>query len=167
MKKNRKTGLKKIAVYAGSFDPLTNGHLDIIKRAVKLFDGIIVAVVDNPNKKPMFTYGQRMEMISASISKMKTVSVMHFNGLLVYFMKKVGAIVLVRGLREISDFEYEFQMALMNRKLNSSVETVFLMPAEKYTYLSSSVVKEVAGLGGKVKDLVPQHVLAYLQKIKK
>jgi len=165
--KEKKSPDKRIAVYAGSFDPLTNGHLDIIKRAVKLFDWIIVAVVDNPNKKPLFTSQERMDMIRISTAKIKTVTVMNFSGLLVDFMEKIEAGVLIRGLREISDFEYEFQMALMNRKLNASIETVFLMPAEKYTYLSSSVVKEVAKLGGDVKDLVPKVVLDKLNKLKK
>ncbi len=159
--------MDRIAVYPGSFDPVTNGHVDIIRRAVKLFDSVLIAVVDNPNKKPFYSIKDRVEMMELSTKKIKNTSVTHFNGLLVHFMKEMKAKILIRGLREVSDFEYEFQMALMNRKLSSTVETVFLMPAESYTYLSSSVVREVARLGGNIKGLVPKEINKYIIKLKK
>ncbi len=156
----------KIALYPGTFDPITNGHLDIIERASQLFDTVIVTVAVNSSKAPMFTREERMEFIRSAIQekKLKNVSVDVFSGLLVNFARKKKASVLIRGLRAISDFEYEFQMALMNRKLAPTITTVFLMPHEKYTYLNSSIIREVARLGGDVKDLVPKIVQQALQK---
>jgi pantetheine-phosphate adenylyltransferase len=156
---------KPVAVYPGSFDPPTNGHLDIINRATHLFPRVIVAVTDNMDKKPTFSREQRLEMLRRSVSHLPTVSVDSFSGLLVNYLKTKKSTILIRGLRAISDFEYEFQMALMNRRLSRSVETVFLMPDEAYTYLSSSVIKQVARLGGSTHGLVPKHVEKCLSSI--
>jgi len=150
--------MKKIAIYPGTFDPLTNGHIDIIERALKIFDELIVAVAHNPHKNPLFTVEERVEMLKLVMKDMKGVKVEDFDGLLMDYAQKKGANVVIRGLRAVSDFEYEFQMALTNRKLNDQVETVFLMPAESYTYLSSRIVKEVVGLGGHVNEFVPEIV---------
>ncbi|MDH5662695.1 MAG: pantetheine-phosphate adenylyltransferase [Elusimicrobiota bacterium] len=155
---------KKIAVYPGSFDPVTNGHIDVIKRAIQLFDRIIVAVIDNANKNVLFSVEERMEMLRAVTRGLSGVVVSHFDGLLVDYVKKKRAKVIIRGLRAVSDFEYEFQMALTNRKLAPDIETVFLMPAESYTYLSSSIVKEVVSLKGNVKGLVPRQIEARLRR---
>lgn len=155
--KSRLSSGKKIAVYPGSFDPATYGHFDIITRSAKIFDELIVAVISNPNKKPLFSLSERAKILKNTI-KEKNVLVEPFDGLLVNFMKKKNAKIIVRGLRAISDFEYEFQMALTNRKLHPEIETVFLTPAEKWTYLSSTLVKEIAALGGDVKCFVPQMV---------
>ena len=155
---------KKIAVYPGSFDPVTNGHIDVIKRAIQLFDRIIVAVIDNANKNVLFSVEERMEMLRAVTRGLSGVVVSHFDGLLVHYVKKKRAKVIIRGLRAVSDFEYEFQMALTNRKLAPDIETVFLMPAEAYTYLSSSVVKEVVNLKGRVKGLVPREIEERLRR---
>ncbi|MGB9839120.1 pantetheine-phosphate adenylyltransferase [Thermovenabulum sp.] len=148
----------KIAIYPGSFDPITNGHIDVIERSSKLFDRIIVAVLKNPNKKPLFTVEERIEMIKEATKNIENVEVESFSGLLVDFARMKNAKIIVKGLRAVSDFEYEFQMALMNKKLDSEIETVFIMTNVRYSYLSSSVVKEVAGFGGCIKDLVPPHV---------
>jgi len=153
-----------IAVYPGSFDPLTNVHLDIIARATRLFPKIIVAVTDNAAKDPTFSIDQRIRMLKATTAKYKSVRVESFSGLLVHYLKKKKAGVLIRGLRAVSDFEYEFQMALMNRRLDKTAETVFLMPDESYTYLSSRMVKEVYCLGGSVKGLVPDIAAKYMQE---
>jgi len=153
----------KKAIYPGTFDPITFGHLDVIKRAVRLFDHVIVAVVDNPNKNPLFNTEERMEMIS-TVCEMPTVSVDNFKGLLVDYAQKVNATALIRGLRAVSDFEYEFQMALVNRKLSEDLTTVFLMPHEQYTHLNSSIVREVASFGGDVSPYVPQFVVEKLQQ---
>lgn len=155
---------KKIAVYPGSFDPVTNGHIDVIKRAVRLFDQVIVAVIENAGKNVLFSVDERIEMLKAVTRGLSGVVVSHFDGLLVDYVKKNGAKVIIRGLRAVSDFEYEFQMALTNRKLAPDIETVFLMPAEAYTYLSSSIVKEVVSLKGKVEGLVPRQVEARLRR---
>ncbi|MDH5173965.1 MAG: pantetheine-phosphate adenylyltransferase [Elusimicrobiota bacterium] len=155
---------KKIAVYPGSFDPVTNGHIDVIKRAIQLFDRVIVAVIDNANKNVLFSVEERMEMLRAVTRGLSGVVVSHFDGLLVDYVKKKRAKVIIRGLRAVSDFEYEFQMALTNRKLAPDIETVFLMPAESYTYLSSSIVKEVVSLKGNVKGLVPRQIEARLRR---
>ena len=155
---------KRIAVYPGSFDPVTNGHCDVIKRAIRLFDRVIVAVIDNPAKKPLFSVDERMDMLRAVTKGLPGVMISHFGGLLVDFMKKKGANIIIRGLRAMSDFEYEFQMALTNRKLAPDIETVFLMPGEAYTYLTSSIVKEVVSLNGKVKGLVPRKIEVYLRR---
>ena len=156
----------KIAIYPGTFDPITNGHLDIIERAAHLFDKVIVTVAVNSSKTPMFTGEERVEMIQAIIKQKRftNVSVERFNGLLVSFATKKNATAIIRGLRAISDFEYEFQMALMNRKQSNKIDTVFLMPAEKYTYLNSSIVREIARLDGKFKDFVHPVVFRALKK---
>lgn len=156
--------MKRIAVFPGSFDPITNGHIDIIERAQEIFDGIIVAVLENPQKECLFDVRERVEMIKEIFYNSPKVMVETFDGLLMNYMKKRGAKVVIRGLRAISDFEYEFQMALMNRKLNPEVETLFMMPNVIYSYLSSRLVKEVYSLGGCVKDLVSPVVVKYLEK---
>jgi pantetheine-phosphate adenylyltransferase len=145
------------AVYPGSFDPLTNGHLDLIERSLRIFDELIVAVVTNPAKTALFSDEERVEMIREA-TRGRRIEIMVFEGLLVDFVKRVGAQAIVRGLRAVSDFEYEFQMALMNRKLREEIETVFLMPHEAYSYISSRLIKEVAGYGGSVAGLVPPGV---------
>ncbi|MBN1823964.1 MAG: pantetheine-phosphate adenylyltransferase [Endomicrobiales bacterium] len=153
-----------VAVYPGSFDPPTNGHLDIIVRATHLFPKVIVAVTDNSNKNPTFTLQERKKMIAEAVRRYPTVTVDTFSGLLVDYMTRKKASVIIRGLRAISDFEYEFEMALMNRRLNKRIEAVFLMPDEAYTYLSSSLVKEVFSLGGSVSGLVPESVEKSLKR---
>ncbi len=143
------------AIYPGSFDPVTNGHLDVIQRASQLFDEVVVAVAYNDAKNPLFTVRERVSHLKRTVAKMRNVSVVGFEGLLMEFAKKRNACAVVRGLRAISDFEFEFQMALMNRKLEPKIETVFLTPKEEYTYLSSRIVKEIARLGGNVAEFVP------------
>ena len=147
-----------LAVYPGSFDPLTNGHVDIISRGARLFDRIIVAILVNAEKSPLFTIDERVEITRAVFRDQPNVEVDTFDGLLVDYVAKRGAQVIVRGLRAVSDFEFEFQMALMNRRLNAKIETVFMMPAEQYTYISSRLIKEVFELGGRVHGLVPELV---------
>lgn len=156
----------KIAIYPGTFDPITNGHLDIIERAAQLFDKVIVTVAVNSSKTPMFTGEERVELIQSILKQKRftNVTVERFNGLLVSFAKKKNAIAIIRGLRAISDFEYEFQMALMNRKQSNEIATVFLMPHEKYTYLNSSIVREIARLDGNFKDFVHPFVFRALKK---
>ncbi|MDQ6860037.1 MAG: pantetheine-phosphate adenylyltransferase [Verrucomicrobiota bacterium] len=146
------------AIYPGSFDPVTNGHLDVIERARKLFDEVVVAVAHNDQKRPRFSLEQRLEFLRASIGNREGVVIASFEGLLVEFALQQKANAVIRGLRAISDFEFEFQMALMNRKLEARVETIFLMPKEEYTYLSSRIVKEIARLGGDISAFVPRHV---------
>ena len=153
-----------IAVYPGSFDPIHQGHLDLIERCRSIFDQVVVAVLENEEKKPLFSVAERMEMIRELVGGDGFCRVESFSGLLVEFMDSMGAGVIVRGLRAISDFEYEFQMALMNRHLNARVETVFLMPKEEYSYLSSRLVKEVYRLGGNLEGLVPPTVLARMSR---
>ena len=148
----------RVAVYPGSFDPLTNGHVDIISRGARLFDRIIVAILVNAEKSPLFTIDERVEITRAVFRDQPNVEVDTFDGLLVDYVAKRGAQVIVRGLRAVSDFEFEFQMALMNRRLNAKIETVFMMPAEQYTYISSRLIKEVFALGGRVHGLVPELV---------
>lgn len=148
----------QICVYPGSFDPVTNGHLDIIQRASKIFDKVIVAVLYNPNKKPFFTVEERMKFLKETTSKMRNVEIDSFSGLLIDFIKQKRANIIIKGLRQVSDFEYEFQMALMNKKLLPEIETVFMMTNNKYSYLSSSLVKEVAFFNGPIKGLVPEIV---------
>ena len=143
------------AIYPGSFDPITNGHLDVIERARKLFDEVVVAVAHNDEKQPLFSLEDRLDLLHATAGKIDNVRIAEFRGLLVEFAKEEKAGAVIRGLRAISDFEFEFQMALMNRKLDAGVETIFLMPKEEYTYLSSRIVKEIARLGGDVSGLVP------------
>lgn len=158
----------KIAIYPGTFDPITNGHLDIIERAVKIFDNVIVTIARNSSKNPLFSDKERVELIREAVKGWKQVEVDSFEGLLVDYARKRNASVVLRGLRAISDFEYEFQLALTNRKLNDTFETVFLMPGEKYTYLNSTIVREIARLGGDVSDFVPPVVKkAFDKKFKK
>ena len=148
----------RVAVYPGSFDPVTNGHLDLIQRSTRIFDRVIVAVLVNAGKSPLFGPDERVIMARDAVRGLEGVEVEAFDGLLVDYVARVGAGVVVRGLRAVSDFEYEYQMALMNRRLNDEVETVFMMPAEQYVYISSRLVKEVCMLGGSVRGLVPELV---------
>jgi pantetheine-phosphate adenylyltransferase len=157
---------KRIAVYPGSFDPLHNGHRDIIERCLHLFDEVVVAVLRNEEKKPLFTSRERVEMIREQMAPLPTCRVERFSGLLVDFVEQMGACCVVRGLRAVSDFEYEFQMALMNKRLNPRIETLFMAPKEDYTFLSSRTVKEVFFLGGNLEGLVPEKVLERLERLK-
>jgi pantetheine-phosphate adenylyltransferase len=145
----------KRAVYPGMFDPVHNGHVDVIQRSLQIFDELIVAVVANPGKQPLFSMKERLEMIDEATSELSNFRIVAFDGLLIDLVARERADCIVRGIRAVSDFEYEFQMALMNRKLRSTVETVFLMPHEKYTYISSRLIKEVASFGTSVAGLVP------------
>jgi pantetheine-phosphate adenylyltransferase len=145
----------KRAVYPGMFDPVHNGHVDVIQRSLQIFDELIVAVVANPSKQPLFSMKERLEMIDEATSDLSNFRIVAFDGLLIDLVARERADCIVRGIRAVSDFEYEFQMALMNRKLRSTVETVFLMPHEKYTYISSRLIKEVASFGTSVAGLVP------------
>ncbi|HSE64832.1 MAG TPA: pantetheine-phosphate adenylyltransferase [Thermoanaerobaculia bacterium] len=149
---------ERVALYPGSFDPVTNGHLDVLFRARRLADKVIVAILENDEKRPLFSLEERMEMIREIVGDEPSVSIQSFSGLLVDFAAQTGATLLVRGLRAISDYEYELQMALMNRRLAPSIETVFLMAKEEYSYVSSRLVKEVARLGADVSGLVPEPV---------
>ncbi len=148
----------RTVIYPGSFDPLTNGHLDVISRAAKLFDKVIIAVANNDQKKPLFTVEERVGLMQRAVKDLPTVEVDSFDGLLVDFVEKRQGQAIIRGLRAVSDFEFEFQLALMNRKLNERVETIFMMPKDTYTFLSSRIVKEIARLGGDVTAFVPAHV---------
>ncbi len=154
---------ERVAIYPGSFDPITNGHVDIIMRGAEIFDRIIVAILHNQEKQPFFTVDERVRMGREVFAGVATVEVKSFGGLLVEFARREGAHVIVRGLRAISDFEYEFQMALMNRRLAPEIETVFMMPAEAYTYTSSRLVREVFALGGPITGLVPGVVEARMR----
>ena len=149
----------RIAIYPGSFDPVTLGHLDIIRRASGLFDRLIVAVMHNQNKKPMFSVEERMEMLRRTTADLPNVEIESFGGLLADYAKRVGACVVVKGLRAVSDFEQEVQMAVINRKLNPKLETMFLASSEKYTYLSSTIVKEMARYGANLADFVPREIV--------
>jgi len=149
---------KRIAIYPGTFDPITNGHLDITKRASELFDEIIIAVSTNIQKSPLFTLEERKSLIESTVKDLDNVVVHSFNDLAVRYAHEQGARILIRGIRAVSDFEYEFQMALMNRKLAPDIETVYLMPSEEYTYINSSIVKEVAKFGGKIESFLPVEV---------
>jgi pantetheine-phosphate adenylyltransferase len=153
----------RTAIYPGSFDPLTNGHLDIIQRGARLFDRFLVAVLENEGKAPLFSVAERMDLISRCTASIANVEVHSFSGLLVDFMRRVDADVVVRGIRAVSDYEYELQMALMNRELHPQIETIFMLPAVEYTYVSSRLVKEVFRLGGDVARLVPATVLESLK----
>ena len=155
----------KIAVYPGTFDPITNGHIDIIRRTLRVFDRVVIAVAPNPKKTPLFDLKERIFMIEEATRGIKNIEIEPFEGLLVDYVKERGADAIIRGLRAVSDFEYELQMALMNRKLSDTIETVFLMPSEEYSYLTSSIVKEVASYGGNVKDLVPSIVARRLSEL--
>ena len=154
----------RTAIYPGSFDPLTNGHLDVLQRATKLFDRVIVAIASNESKNPLFSLKERLALVEPAIATMKSVKADIFEGLLVEYAAKQNAQAIVRGLRAVSDFEFEFQMALMNRKLAENIETIFMMPKESYTFISSRIVKEIARLGGDVSPFVPPHVGAALKK---
>ncbi len=154
----------RLAIYPGSFDPLTNGHVDIILRGARLFERILVAVLVNADKRPMFEPAERVAMVREVFKEYPNVEVDTFGGLLVDYAREKRATVLVRGMRAVSDFEYEFQMALMNRHLEPALETVFMMPAEQYTYLSSRLIKEVVSLGGDVHGLVPPLVEGRLRE---
>jgi pantetheine-phosphate adenylyltransferase len=157
----------RTVIYPGSFDPLTNGHLDLIQRAVNLFDHVVVAVAKNESKSPVFTLSERLEMVRKAVKNMPNVSAEAFDGLLVDYVEKRGGQAVMRGLRAVSDFEFEFQLALMNRKLNERVETIFMMPKDTYTFLSSRIIKEIARLGGDISAFVPPHVReALMSKVK-
>src|SRR5204863_1974710 len=152
------------AIYPGSFDPVTNGHLDVIERARKLFDEVIVAVAHNDEKEALFTLQERLDLLQETVGKIDNVRIAQFEGLLVEFAMEQKARAVIRGLRAVSDFEFEFQMALMNRKLETGVETIFLMPKEEYTYLSSRIIKEIARLGGDISGFVPACVAKALRR---
>ena len=154
----------RIAVYPGSFDPLTEGHLDIIRRATRLFDKVVVAVLENEGKSPLFSVPERMELIAGCIAGIDGAEVQSFSGLLVDFMRRLDATVVVRGIRAVSDYEYELQMALMNRELHPLAETIFMLPSVEYTFVSSRLVKEVFRLGGDIAHLVPPPVLDALKR---
>jgi pantetheine-phosphate adenylyltransferase len=156
--------MTKTAIYPGTFDPVTKGHTDLVKRATKLFDKVIVAVAANPGKSPVFTLAERIAMAEEVTAGINGVEVLALNGLLVEFARQHGACAIIRGLRAVSDFDYEFQLAGMNRKLAPEVETLFLTPDEKYTYISSSLVREIAALGGDVSDFVHEKVMAELKR---
>ena len=156
--------MHRIAIYPGTFDPITNGHLDIMCRASQLFSEVIIGVSTHPSKSPLFSVEERVALIQGAIEGQENIRVETFSGLLVDYAKSRGAHAIVRGLRAISDFEYEFQMALVNRKISNGLITVFLMPHEKYTYLNSTIVKEVSSLGGDVTEFVPENVLRALEK---
>jgi len=152
------------AVYPGTFDPITNGHLEIITRGMRLFDAIIVAILRNPDKEPLFPMDERIDILRAAVGGLANVRVEAFDGLLVDYARSRGAQVIVRGLRALSDFEYEYQMALMNQRLAPDIHTIYMMPSEAYSYVSSRLVKEVARLGGDVTGLVPPEVAARLKR---
>ena len=154
----------RIAVYPGSFDPITNGHLDIIKRASKIYDKVVVGVLDNINKKPLFSADERKDMIDRVTKDLNNVECDTFSGLLVDFLKAKDAIVIVKGLRTVADFEYEFQMALLNKALNPEFETMFMMTNSGFSYISSSMVKEVAKYGGCLDGLVPEEIIGDIRK---
>lgn len=153
-----------VAVYPGTFDPITNGHLDLIQRSLRMFDKLIVAIFDNPMKGPLFTVAERRCLIEEATKGFRNIEIDTFNTLLVFYARQRQAQVIVRGLRAIADFEYEFQMTLMNRRLDQDVETVFLTPREEYTYVASRLIKEVAAYGGNVEHLVPPAVVVALQE---
>ena len=160
--------MQRTAIYPGSFDPLTNGHLDVIQRAAKLFDRVIVAVAENESKQPLFTLVERVALVKRAVTKLPNVATDSFSTLLVEYVAAQKAQAIVRGLRAVSDFEFEFQLALMNRKLDENIETIFMMPKDTYTFLSSRIVKEIARLGGDVRPFVPPNVqIALKAKLKK
>jgi pantetheine-phosphate adenylyltransferase len=148
----------RTVIYPGSFDPLTNGHLDVVQRAAKLFDRVVIAVASSESKHPLFTLEERLALVKVAVQNLPNVEADTFDGLLVNYVEQRGAQAVVRGLRAVSDFEFEFQLALMNRKLNERIETIFMMPKDTYTFLSSRIVKEIARLGGDVSPFVPAHV---------
>ena len=154
----------RTAIYPGSFDPLTNGHLDLVHRAAKLFDHVVVAVAQNDSKRALFSLKERVELVRTAIAGIDKVEADSFEGLLVNYVERRNGQAIIRGLRAVSDFEFEFQLALMNRKLNEKVETIFMMPKESYTFLSSRIIKEIAALGGNIDGFVPEHVRAALAR---
>jgi pantetheine-phosphate adenylyltransferase len=154
----------KTAIYPGTFDPVTNGHIDLMERALKIFDRLIVAVAVNDRKTPLFTLEERVELLKKCVPRSSKIKITSFDGLLVDYARSQKATALVRGLRAVSDFEYEFQMALMNRKLDRNIETIYLMPSEQYTCLNSGLVKEVARMGGRLDGLVPAPVSQMLKR---
>ncbi|MBW1742954.1 MAG: pantetheine-phosphate adenylyltransferase [Deltaproteobacteria bacterium] len=156
--------MSKIAVYPGSFDPVTNGHCDVVKRSLNLFDKIIIAVATNGTKDPLFTIEERLELLNETFKELPGVEVDSFDGLLVQYVAERGADAILRGLRAVSDFEHEFQMALMNRKLNRKVETVFLMTGLRWIFISSSIIKEAARFGGDTRGMVPDNVFKKLKE---
>ena len=156
--------MKRIAIYPGTFDPITNGHLDLIERANRIFDEVIIGVALSQKKKTLFTMEERLKMITSAVKRYKRVKVMAFEGLLVDFVEKNNGIAILRGLRAISDYEYELQMAHMNRRLKTDIETVFMMPSEEYSFLTSSIIKEVASFSGSLNGLVPKNVKNELKK---
>jgi pantetheine-phosphate adenylyltransferase len=156
--------MNHVAVYPGTFDPVTNGHLDLVQRSLTIFDQVIVAVAANPKKEPLFSLAERVAMFKEVTANYKNVVIEGFDGLLVDYVKKKSAVGIVRGLRAVSDFEYEMQMALMNRRLDNRIETVYLMPSEEYSFITSTIVKEAASYGGDVSTLVPKVVVERLKK---
>src|SRR3990172_1779716 len=156
--------MKHIAVYPGTFDPVTNGHIDLVERSLTIFDEVIVAIAANPKKAPLFSFKERIAMFREAAAQYKNVVIEGFDGLLVDYVKQKKAVGIVRGLRAVSDFEYEMQMALMNRRLDSTIETVFLMPNEEYSFITSTIVREAASYGGDVSSLVPKVVVDKLKK---
>lgn len=156
--------MKHIAVYPGTFDPVTNGHIDLVERSLTIFDEVIVAVAANPKKRPLFSLEERIEMFKKVVSRLRRVRIEGFDGLLVDYVREKKAVGIIRGLRAVSDFEYEMQMALMNRRLDSKIETVFLMPSEEYSFITSTIVREAASYGGDVSSLVPAVVVNKLRK---
>jgi pantetheine-phosphate adenylyltransferase len=159
----RRIDMGNLAIYPGTFDPVTNGHLDIIKRGAEIFDRIIVAVASSKNKNPLFTLEERVAMLKTTTAECRGVLVEPFEGLLVDYARSKGAKVIIRGLRAVSDFEYEFQLALMNRKLNPEIDTFFVMPSYKYVYLNSGLIKEISSMGGDISSLVPEEVFNHLK----
>lgn len=155
---------RKIGIYPGTFDPFTNGHLDLVQRGLRIFDHLIIGVAPNPKKNPLFSVEERLALIRQTLVNYKRVSLEMFDGLLVDYVAERKGIAIIRGLRAVSDFEYEMQMALMNRRLSADIETVFMMPSEEYSYLTATIVKEIASLGGSVRGLVPSHVEKALKK---
>ncbi len=156
--------MKHIAVYPGTFDPVTNGHIDLVERSLRIFGEVIVAVAENPKKQPLFTLDERIAMLKKVTRRYKHVSIEGFDGLLVDYVRKKKAVAIIRGLRAVSDFEYEMQMALMNRRLDSNIETVFLMPNVEYSFITSTIVKEAASYGGDITSLAPSVVVEKLKK---
>jgi pantetheine-phosphate adenylyltransferase len=156
--------MKRIAVYPGTFDPVTYGHVDLVERSLRMFDKVIVAIAANPKKAPLFQLAERIDMFRKALGRRSNVTIEGFDCLLVDYMKEKKAVGLIRGLRAVSDFEYEMQMALMNRRLDEDIETVFLMPSEEYSFITSTIVKEAASYGGDVSSLVPKIVVQKLRK---
>ena len=156
--------MNRIAVYPGTFDPVTNGHIDLAERSLRMFDKVIVAVAANPKKQPLFDLQERIAMFRLATAGFRRLVIEGFDGLLVDYVRQKKAVAIVRGLRAVSDFEYEMQMALMNRRLDNDIETVFMMPSEEYSFITSTIVKEAASYGGDVSSLVPKGVVAKLRK---